>query len=144
MILSLIYLLSLHSGIIYSKNVKSNAILTISQTDLSSQTSHFVQENFEESSAMIRDKRSPHDDQKAVIIDPDNATIILMEEFKDSSLFEASWIVRQNVRIETENTGVMKVSNRKKRQTNEESTEAVPEMNPTLPKDETDRYASEI
>ena len=144
MILRLLLLLSLNSGIVYSKNVKSNAILTISQTDLNSQTSHFVRENLEESSVIVRDKRSLHDDQKVVMINPDNATVILIEEFKDSSLFEATWIVRQNVRIETEGISKPKVYNRKKRQTNEESTDDVPEKNPTLPIEETDRYVSEI
>ena len=137
-------MLSLNYGMIYTKNAMSNAILTISQTDLNSQTSHFVQENLDENIVMIRDKRSLHDDQKVVLIDPDNATVILMEEFKDTSLFEATWIVRRNVKIETESTGGPKISNRKKRQTNDESTDTLPEMNPTLPKDETDRYDSAI
>ena len=140
MIFRIICILSISWETVYSKNDEFNAILAIEQTDFNSQSSHFVQENVEDSHKWIRNKRSPHDDQSVVIINPHNATIILNEDFRNTSIFEANWLERQNVRIENEATSDLKDSNRKKRQTNEESTSSLPDLRPTLTNNETDRY----
>ena len=102
MIVLLLCLAILNFGHCTSKSDQVKGILTIKQTGLNSQVSYFVEQSLDENQSTKRLKRSPHDDQNVVIVNPNNAAVLVVEEFNDTSLFEANWIDRERVKIENE------------------------------------------
>ena len=140
MIHFILCIISLNYQAVYSKNINSNAILTIKQTDLNSQTSHFVYQNLENYQAFVRNKRSMHEEQKVVLINPENAAVLVLEDFNDTSLFETRWIEKQNIRIENEAVNESGDTQRKKRQVSDESTTTLPILSSDSPSNGTDRY----
>ena len=144
MIRLIICIIFLDFEAICSESINADSILTIKQTDLNSQTSHFVYRNLENRQAFVRNKRSMHDDQKVVLINPENAAVLVLEDFNDTSLFESRWIEKQNIRIENEATNESSKSQRNKRQVSEESTTALPNRSSDSPNNGTDRYIASL
>ena len=140
MIALLLCLAILNFGHCTSKSGQVKGILTIKQTGLNSQVSYFVEQSLEEDQPMKRLKRSPHDDQKVVIVNPNNAAVLVVEEFNDTSLFEANWIDRERVKIENEEITESETVQRNKRQSSVDVTTVLPNLSPSTPEEEPDRY----
>ena len=138
MIVGMLCLVFLNFGHCTSNSEQVNGILAIIQSDPNSQVFYFVKHRFEEKQSMMRFKRSPHDDQKVVIVNPDNAAVLLVEEFNDTSLFQANWIDRQRVQIENEIMTESEIVQRKKRQSDEDVTLA-PNPKSSTTEEESDR-----
>ena len=142
--LLIICIIFLNFEAICPENINSNAILTIKQIDYGSQTARFVHRNLENYQAFVRNKRSMHETQKIVLINPENTVVLVLEDFNDTSLFETRWIEKQNIRIENEATNESSESQRKKRQVSEESTTALPNRSSDSPSNGTNRYNASI